>query len=227
MTVQRHPEDVFEAATLASFEGKPVTDGHPPENVGPENYSAYTKGHVQNVRRSGEYIVADLYQRRQPGGGSRNNVKREVSCRYLCSYVPDGPDTGRATFAAITWPSCRKSRAGPRLQYKTPPGGGERWKQTHERILEVCPHAFGNGGEGTPAGRAGQDGGDCCHRAGLSPPKGAGGAPAEEKPAEDAGDHRGPEGGDDIGSSWTASLRCWRPRAAAARRAPASRRERH
>ena len=37
VSVQRYPEDVFEAATLASFEGKPVTDGHPPENVGPEN----------------------------------------------------------------------------------------------------------------------------------------------------------------------------------------------
>ena len=37
IVVNRHPEDVFEDATLASFEGKPVTDGHPPENVGPEN----------------------------------------------------------------------------------------------------------------------------------------------------------------------------------------------
>lgn len=46
-TVNRYPEDVFEEATLASFAGKPVTDGHPPENVSPENYSAYSKGHVR------------------------------------------------------------------------------------------------------------------------------------------------------------------------------------
>ena len=89
--VQRYPEDVFEAATLASFEGKPITDGHPPENVGPENYAAYTKGHVQNVRRSGEYIVADLYiNDANLANEVRNNVKREVSCGYLCNCVPDG-----------------------------------------------------------------------------------------------------------------------------------------
>ena len=91
VTVQRYPEDVFEAATLASFEGKPVTEGHPPENVSPENYAAYTKGHVQNVRRSGEYIVADLYiNDANLANEVRNNVKREVSCGYLCNYVPDG-----------------------------------------------------------------------------------------------------------------------------------------
>lgn len=91
ITVQRYPEDVFEDATLASLEGKPVTDGHPPENVGPENYAAYTKGHVQNVRRDGEYIVADLYiNDANLANEVRNNVKREVSCGYLCNYVPDG-----------------------------------------------------------------------------------------------------------------------------------------
>lgn len=91
LTVNRYPEDVFEEATLASFEGKPICDGHPPENVGPENYAAYTKGHVQNVRRDGDYIVADLYiNDANLANEVRNNVKREVSCGYLCSYVPDG-----------------------------------------------------------------------------------------------------------------------------------------
>lgn len=91
VTVQRYPEDVFEAAALASFEGKPVTDGHPPENVGPENYAAYTKGHVQNVRRDGEYIVADLVINDGAlASDVRNGVKREVSCGYLCQYTPDG-----------------------------------------------------------------------------------------------------------------------------------------
>jgi hypothetical protein len=91
VTVQRHPEDVFEEATLASFEGKPICDGHPPENVGPGNYAAYTKGHIQNVRRDGEYIVADLYiNDANLANEVRNNVKREVSCGYLCNYIPDG-----------------------------------------------------------------------------------------------------------------------------------------
>lgn len=89
--VDRMPEDVFEEATLASFEGKPVTDGHPPENVSPENFSAYAKGHVQNVRRAGDFIMADLYIT-DPNLASevRNGVKREVSCGYLCNYDPHG-----------------------------------------------------------------------------------------------------------------------------------------
>ena len=35
--VHRYPDDVFDAAALASFEGKDVTQGHPPENLTPEN----------------------------------------------------------------------------------------------------------------------------------------------------------------------------------------------
>ena len=91
VTVNRYPEDVFAPAALASFEGKDVTAGHPPENVGPENFASYSKGHVQNVRRSGEYIIADLILK-DAGLVSDvwNGVTREVSCGYLCEYVPDG-----------------------------------------------------------------------------------------------------------------------------------------
>ena len=89
--VERREEDVFEDAAMASFEGKPVTDGHPPENVGPENFAAYARGHVQNVRREGGHLVADLYIN-DPVLASevQNRVKREVSCGYLCRYEPNG-----------------------------------------------------------------------------------------------------------------------------------------
>lgn len=91
VVVDRRPEDVFEPAVLGSFEGKPVTDGHPPENVGPENYAAYSRGHVQNVRREGDFIVADLYiNDKALASDIQNGVKREVSCGYTCNYVPDG-----------------------------------------------------------------------------------------------------------------------------------------
>lgn len=89
--VNRYPEDVFSAAAIASFEGKPVTSGHPPENVSPENYAAYTKGHVQNVRRVGDKIVADLYINDACLASEiENKAMREVSCGYLCVYTPDG-----------------------------------------------------------------------------------------------------------------------------------------
>ena len=89
--VHRYPEDVFDPAAIASFEGKDITQGHPPENLTPENQAAYSKGHVQNVRRVGDNTVADLYIK-DPGLASdvENGVVREVSCGYLCDYVADG-----------------------------------------------------------------------------------------------------------------------------------------
>lgn len=91
--VHRYEDDVFDKATVASFEGKPVTDSHPDGFVDSENYSKLQKGHVQNVRRDGDYIMADLYvndsdliEQIQSG------KKKEVSCGYYCIYEPDGTD---------------------------------------------------------------------------------------------------------------------------------------
>lgn len=91
VTVERMPEDVFAPVALASLEGKPVTDGHPPQNLDAANYALYYKGHVENVRRCGDYVVADLYIN-DPALASDvlNRVKREVSCGYQCDYVPAG-----------------------------------------------------------------------------------------------------------------------------------------
>lgn len=91
--VNRYEDDVFDIAALASFEGKPVTDGHPPEEVEPSNFSNYAKGHAQRVRREGDFMVADLYIN-DPSliNDVKNNIKREISCGYLCDYVPDGED---------------------------------------------------------------------------------------------------------------------------------------
>lgn len=89
--VMRNPEDVFSVETLASFEGKPVTLTHPPEDVTPENWAAYAKGHVQNVRRSGDYIMADLVIT-DPMliNQVRSGSMRQVSCGYHCDYTADG-----------------------------------------------------------------------------------------------------------------------------------------
>lgn len=89
--VMRNPEDVFAVETLASFEGKPVTLTHPPEDVTPENWAAYAKGHVQNVRRFGDYIMADLVIT-DPTliNQVRSGSMRQVSCGYHCDYTADG-----------------------------------------------------------------------------------------------------------------------------------------
>ncbi len=100
VTVTRNEADVFDLAVLASFEGKPVTDGHPPENVTSTNHSAYEKGHIQNVRRgTGEHsdkIIADLHIKdANLISAIKNNLRREVSCGYSCDYTPN--DNGSNT----------------------------------------------------------------------------------------------------------------------------------
>lgn len=89
--VHRRPEDVFAEETIASFEGKPVTDDHPPENVQAENFASYARGHVQNVRRAGDNLMGDVYiTDAKLASDVKHRVKREISCGYQCDLVPDG-----------------------------------------------------------------------------------------------------------------------------------------
>lgn len=87
--VYRLAEDVFTPAALASFEGKDVTRGHPPEMLTAENQSGYSKGHLENVRREGDNTVADLVIK-DPSLVSdvENGILREVSCGYHCRFEP-------------------------------------------------------------------------------------------------------------------------------------------
>lgn len=97
ISVHRSPEEVFSQAALASFEGKPVTNDHPPDLIGPDDVGMYEKGHAQNVRRgSGEwadYIVADLHIHDRELIDAIQGGKREVSCGYECDYVSNGDGT--------------------------------------------------------------------------------------------------------------------------------------
>lgn len=87
--VYRLPEDVFAPAALASFEGKDVSLGHPPEMFTAENQSAYSKGHLEHVRRVGDNTVADLFIK-DPVLASQveSGAMREVSCGYNCKFEP-------------------------------------------------------------------------------------------------------------------------------------------
>lgn len=89
--VYRPEEEVFSEAAMASFEGKPVTNNHPTEQVDPENVKFYEMGHAQNVRRgTGEYkdfLVADLHIHDAELIDAIKAGKRQISCGYECEYV--------------------------------------------------------------------------------------------------------------------------------------------
>lgn len=97
VTVYRSPEEVFSDAALASFEGKPATNDHPPDLIGPDDVAVYEKGHAQNIRRgSGEwadYILADLHIHDRELIDAVQNGKREISCGYTCEYVENADGT--------------------------------------------------------------------------------------------------------------------------------------
>ena len=90
--VNRPEAQVFDRAAIASFEGKPVCDEHPSEDVTPENYRRYMKGVCRDVRRGegdlanclvADLLIydADLIQKIEGG-------KREISCGYDCLWEP-------------------------------------------------------------------------------------------------------------------------------------------
>ena len=85
--VYRPEEEVFSPSTMASFEGMPVTNDHPPDGVDVSNIRALQKGHAHNVRRgSGEesdLLLADLIIT-DPAliTAILEEGKREISCGY-------------------------------------------------------------------------------------------------------------------------------------------------
>ena len=97
ITVQRNPEEVFSSPALASFEGKPVTNDHPPDLIGPDDVAVYEKGHAQNIRRGtgewADYILADLHIHDRELIDAIQSGKREISCGYECEYEPNDDGT--------------------------------------------------------------------------------------------------------------------------------------
>jgi hypothetical protein len=95
--VNRPAEEVFSDAALASFEGKPVTNDHPPVMLDPESVGSYEKGHIQNVRKgTGEwegYVIADLHIHDGELIRAIKEGKRQVSCGYECDYTENEDGT--------------------------------------------------------------------------------------------------------------------------------------
>lgn len=91
--VYRSPTELFSKATMSSFEGKSVTNTHPTMNLDITTTPMIERGHMQNIRRDGDFLVADLFIK-DAGLVSeiQNNLKREVSCGYDCSWhkISDG-----------------------------------------------------------------------------------------------------------------------------------------
>lgn len=88
--VYRSPEELFSKATIASFEGKSVTNNHPTNNINLNTVGMLERGHIENVHQDGDFLIGDLYIKEAGLIAEVENGKREVSCGYDCQWIPIG-----------------------------------------------------------------------------------------------------------------------------------------
>lgn len=144
--VQRPESEVFDRAAVASFEGKPVCDEHPPEDVTPDNFTRYIKGVCRDVRRGDgdlrNCLVADLLIYDADLIKKIEGGKREISCGYDCLWNPTGDASYdqleiRGNHVAVV----DKGRAGHKVAIrdtaKNQKGGRKMSKSLFGRILKA------------------------------------------------------------------------------------------
>ncbi|WP_413207771.1 DUF2213 domain-containing protein [Rhodospirillum sp. A1_3_36] len=99
--IERGEADLFDKATMASFEGRPLTDGHPSDDVTPATWKKLARGVVQNVRRGtgpeADLLLADLLVTDADAIKAVNGGLRELSCGYDADYIEIAPGRGRQT----------------------------------------------------------------------------------------------------------------------------------
>lgn len=117
--ITRTADELFRPETIASFNGKPVTNDHPPEDVTPENWSRYAKGVLINVRKgTGDnegLLVGDLIVHDPETIRDIRNDKREVSLGYDADYRKTGPGRGEQSLILGNHVALvERGRCGPR-----------------------------------------------------------------------------------------------------------------
>lgn len=148
--IMREAGDVFTPETIASAQGKPVTNDHPDEDVTPDNWKELSHGTMLNVRRGegvrDDLLLGDLLVTTAEGIEAVRSGKVEVSLGYEADYEETGPGVGKQTGIIINHialvdqgrcgPRCAISDAKPNLK------GSEIMKTKSNRILDALMKAF-------------------------------------------------------------------------------------
>ena len=118
--VVRPIEEVTSRETLASAEGSPITDAHPPSFITPASWRTWASGHCQNVRvgsrtpQGDVTVVGDLVIRDTPLIEKIITGTREISAGYDCCYEPaaDGKSYTQRQIRINHISVLKKGRAG-------------------------------------------------------------------------------------------------------------------
>ncbi len=117
--VYRLEDEVFADEALKSLESKPITDDHPGDSVGLQNYMYLAKGHARNVRRLGNFVVADLIVT-DPNliGKIKNKTKYQISLGYACNYEEHRDGYKQTNIRINHVAVVEAGRAGPKVAIK-------------------------------------------------------------------------------------------------------------
>lgn len=114
--IDRKPDEVFSAATLASFENKPITVEHPDEDVNSRNYQQHSVGFVRDVKKGsvngqdvmlGTLVITDEKTIEEIENGEHT----DLSCGYDCDIIDEANPQQRnirGNHVAL----CQEGRAG-------------------------------------------------------------------------------------------------------------------
>lgn len=96
--IQRGEDVLFDPKTIASAEGKPITDDHPEDWVGPKNWKELSKGSGHNIRRGegidSDLLIGDLLVTDKDAIDAVLEGKVEISLGYDADYIEVSPGKG-------------------------------------------------------------------------------------------------------------------------------------
>lgn len=96
--IYRGEDVLFDPITIASAEGKPVTDDHPADWVTPDNWKELSKGFGKDVRRGegadSDYLMADLLVTDKETIQKVLDGKVEISLGYDADYLETSKGKG-------------------------------------------------------------------------------------------------------------------------------------
>ncbi len=96
--IQRGEDVLFDPKAIASAEGKPITDDHPEDWVGPKNWKELSKGSGHNIRRGegidSDLLIGDLLVTDKDTIDAVLEGKVEISLGYDADYIEVSPGKG-------------------------------------------------------------------------------------------------------------------------------------
>jgi len=126
--VFRPEEEVFSPETIASFEGMPVTNDHPPDGVDIENIRRLQRGHAHNIRRGSgaesDLLLADLIITDPCLIDAILGGKREISCGYTYELCEENGRYIQRKIRGNHIAVVDAGRAGPRVSIRDEKSAG-------------------------------------------------------------------------------------------------------